>query len=142
MIYPKNEKNSANKKTVAGYNKGHLTWGEKKFALITLLQEDIAETRWKQVEKKEEKSAEELFCSSFAAKLKELPEYERCMANNELQNVIFQYQMMVLKRQCQVLNYTEKQDSYQYLMPGIPLQHSHTQFLPTSNSNLDAAISG
>ena len=94
------------------------------------------------MEKKEEKSAEELFCSSFVAKLKELPEYERCMANNELQNVIFQYQMMVLKRQCQVLNYTERQDSYQYLMSGIPFQHSHTQFLPTSNSNLDAAISG
>ena len=64
------------------------------------------------------KRAEELFCSSLAAKLKDLPEYERCVAKNELRNVIFKYQMMVLNRQNQVPNYTERQDSCEYLMSG------------------------
>ena len=81
----------------------------------------------KQAEKKEEKYTEELFCSSLAAELKQLPKYERYMAKNELQNVIFKYQLMVLNRQHQVPNYTERQDSCQYLMPGISSQHSQTQ---------------
>ena len=67
------------------------------FALITSLHEDIAEKRRNQTEKKEEKSGEELFCSSLAAELKELPEDERCMSKSELQNVLL-YQMMVLNR--------------------------------------------
>ena len=35
--------------------------------------------------------------------------------------------MMVLNRQHQVPNYTERQDSCQNLMSEIPSQHSHTQ---------------
>ena len=82
------------------------------------------------------KRAEELFCSSLAAKLKDLPEYERCVAKNELRNVIFKYQMMVLNRQHQVPNYTEIQESCQYLMSRIPSQHSHTQISSPSPTSV------
>ena len=37
---------------------------------MTSMHEDIAEKRQKQAKKKEEKSAEELFCSFLAAELK------------------------------------------------------------------------
>ena len=80
--------------------------------------------------KKDEKSAEELFCCSLAAELKELLEYERCMAKNELRNVIFKYQMMVLNRQNQVPNYTERQDSCEYLMSGTRHNILTPTFLP------------
>ena len=90
------------------------------------MHENIAKKRQKQADKKDEKSAEELFCCSLAAELKELLEYERCMAKNELRNVIFKYQMMVLNRQHQVPNYTERQDSCECLMSGLTSQQSHT----------------
>ena len=35
--------------------------------------------------------------------------------------------MMLLNNQQQIPNYAERKNSCQYLMPGIPSQHSHTQ---------------
>ena len=125
--WKKSGKKQQKKKTVKGCNEGELSWGKRICVNNIVAQEDIVEKQRKQAEKKEEKSAEELFCSFLAAELKELPEHERYMTKNELQNVIFKYQMMVLNRQRQIPNYRERQDSCQYFMSGIPSQYSHTQ---------------
>ena len=72
-------KNSRKRKLLQGATKESYL-KEKEFALTTSLHEDIAEKTTKTSREKEEKSAEELFCSSLAAELKKLPEYDRCMA--------------------------------------------------------------
>ena len=62
-------KNNRKRKLLQGATKESYL-EEKKFTLITSLQEDIAEKRQKQADEKEEKFAEELICSSLAAELK------------------------------------------------------------------------
>ena len=41
---------------------------------------------------------EDIFCQALALDLKQLPFYERCMAKNELRNVIFKYQMTMMEK--------------------------------------------
>ena len=43
----------------------------------------------KEGDQNKEETNEDLFCKSLAADLKELPPYERCMAKNEMRNILF-----------------------------------------------------
>ena len=49
--------------------------------------------------KTDEENAEDLFCKSLAADLKEMPLYERLNAKNEIRGIVFKYQMSVLTGQ-------------------------------------------
>ena len=45
-----------------------------------------------------EESEEELFGRTFVFELKQLPQYEKVMAKNELTSVMFKYQMMAIQK--------------------------------------------
>lgn len=49
--------------------------------------------------KTDEENADNLFCKSLAADLKEMPLYERLNAKNEIRSIVFKYQMSVLAGQ-------------------------------------------
>ena len=70
---------------------------EMEFSLMNSLRETIAERR-KQTSQKED-DADDLFCRTLASELKELPNMAKCMAKNEIRNVIFKYQMSVMRNQ-------------------------------------------
>ena len=70
---------------------------EMEFSLMNSLRETIAERR-KQASQKED-DADDLFCKALASELKELPNMAKCMAKNEIRNVIFKYQMSVMRNQ-------------------------------------------
>ena len=61
------------------------------------LDETIAEKRRKVSQKEDD--GENLFCKALASELKELPKIAKCMAKNEIRNVIFIYQMSAMKNQ-------------------------------------------
>ena len=63
---------------------------DMEFSLISKLNEQISEKR---------KDNEEVFCKSLALDLRDLPPYERCIAKQEMRNVIFKHQMSVMSRQ-------------------------------------------
>ena len=75
---------------------------DMEFSLIKNLNERVSNKR--KAEETKEESKEDLFCRSLAADLKDLPCYERCLARNEIRNVIFKYQMSVMNKQHQQAN--------------------------------------
>ena len=75
---------------------------DMEFSLIKNLNERVSNKR--KAEETKEESKEDLFCRSLAADLKDLPCYERCLARNEIRNVVFKYQMSVMNKQHQQAN--------------------------------------
>ena len=61
------------------------------FSLLNNLNESIAEKRKKSVDVAQD--AVGIFCKCLAMELKELLVMERCMAKNQMQNILYNYQM-------------------------------------------------
>ena len=71
---------------------------EMEFSLIKRMNERL-EKRDQQSLKKEHNLGEELFAQALALDLKQLPQYERCIAKGELTGIIMKHQMAVLEKQ-------------------------------------------
>ena len=109
------------------------TYGdEMRFPITARANDTLSEKRGK-TEKGDD--ADELFCKTLAFELKELPAMAKCMAKNEIRNVLFKYQMSVLTRggdHCFQLNYQDS-TSAQVNCP-TPLRHEINPPIPASTS--------
>lgn len=103
---PKSSKSKKQKKQIQGANKASLI-EEMEFSLMSKMNTHISnrERKRKLSEKEEnqkkELSSEDIFCQALAMDLKQLPQYERCMAKHDLRNVLYKHQMAVMERQVQ-----------------------------------------
>ena len=100
---------------------------DMEFSLIKNLNDRISGKR-KADDQTNEETNEDLFCKSLAADLKELPPYERCMAKNEMRNILFKYQMSVMTNQ-------HHQTSFQAERAHQSTQYGFTQFNQPSSFN-------
>ena len=69
---------------------------EMEFSLISKINDRLSGKR-KAAENDDDN--EDIFCKSLALDLKELPLYERCIAKQEMRNVIFKHQMSVMNKE-------------------------------------------
>ena len=70
---------------------------EMEFSLMNSLRETIVKGKKQASQNKDD--ADDLFCKTLASEVKELPNMAKCMAKNEIRNVIFKYQMSVMRNQ-------------------------------------------
>ena len=96
---PKPNNGKAKKKTrpeIKGSARENLL-EDMEFSVIKNLSENVSKKR-KTVNSIEE-TKEDLFCKAISADLKDLPPYERCIAKNEIRNIMFKFQMSVMTKQ-------------------------------------------
>lgn len=72
---------------------------------------------------KKELESEDVFCQALALDLKQLPLYERCMAKQELRNVLYKHQMAIMERQTRSYNpyYNANQNPSNTQQPPVTL---------------------
>ncbi len=72
---------------------------DAEYSMMISLKESIDERNRLQREKQVEipNCTEDLFCQQLAMELKAMPSYQRCVAKQEIRNVIFKYQMQLLR---------------------------------------------
>ena len=103
---PKSSKSKKQKKQIQGANKASLI-EEMEFSLMSKMNTHISNRERKrklsenEENQKKELSSEDIFCQALAIDLKQLPQYERCMAKHDLRNVLYKHQMAVMERQVQ-----------------------------------------
>lgn len=106
---PENEapsKPKKGKKRIQGAAKDTLL-EEMEFSLISKMNARMSEREKRQREgknNKKELDSEDVFCQGLAMDLKQLPMYERCMAKNEMRNVLYKYQIAHMERQMRPYN--------------------------------------
>jgi hypothetical protein len=90
------------KKRIQGAAKDALL-EEMEFSLISKMNSRMSERERRQQDKennsKKELESEDVFCQALALDLKQLPLYERCMAKQELRNILYKHQMAIMERQ-------------------------------------------
>ena len=74
---------------------------ELELSLISKISTRSREREKKNNNKKSQLDNEDAFCHALAMDLKQLPYFERCMAKNELRNVIYKHQMASMERNMQ-----------------------------------------
>ena len=98
------------------------------FSLI----KDLSDSRKKK--KAEEENAEDSFCKSLAAELKQMPLYERLNTKNEIRGIVFKYQMSLLARQPSFSLQTERL-SQTMQSNSVPLGYSNINY-PSALSDM------
>ena len=86
---------------------------DMEFSLIKNLNERVSKKR-----KTGEETKEDLFCKSIAADLKDLPPYERCIAKNEIRNIMFKLQMSAMTKQQNPQPRVNSYDDSRFNAPG------------------------
>ena len=72
---------------------------EMEFSLMKRMNERLEKRNQQKSEKRTQPDGEELFAQALALDLKQLPQYERCIAKGELRGIIMKHQMAVLEKQ-------------------------------------------
>ena len=115
---------------------------EMEFSLMKKMNERLKKRDQQKSEKRTQPDGEELFAQALALDLKQLPQYERCIAKGELRGIIMKHQMAVLEKQMRASYGSSPSDnlipspaSYSEHLQGM-LSFSSPPQTPNSNSSV------
>lgn len=108
-------------------------------ALIGDLAKRIRTRKERVVPPKKINDAEDHFASSLAIEMRKMPEQLRCMAKNEINQVLFKYQMMMFNNPQNLQSNSHGQNYHYALNSFIPDTQKQLQFTPQPLKNITYA---